>query len=75
LPASPPQVRSHITGVCAECKRLKLKCDRRTPCASCLKRDTVVRCIYKRTHPHKSNRTATLEDRLHHLETLIQATT
>ncbi|KAJ7267063.1 hypothetical protein C8J57DRAFT_1510174 [Mycena rebaudengoi] len=27
----------------------------------------------KRTHPHKSKRTATLEDRMHHLETLIQA--
>ncbi|KAJ7628643.1 hypothetical protein FB45DRAFT_748603, partial [Roridomyces roridus] len=43
---SQPQVRSRITVVCAECKRLKLKCDRRTPCASCVKRDTVVRCIY-----------------------------
>ncbi|KAF8178099.1 hypothetical protein K438DRAFT_1505340, partial [Mycena galopus ATCC 62051] len=36
------QVRSRIT----VCKRLKLKCDRRTPCGSCVKRDTVVRCIY-----------------------------
>ncbi|KAF7313955.1 P-type phospholipid transporter [Mycena chlorophos] len=27
----------------------------------------------KRTHPHKSKRTATLEDRMHTLETLIQA--
>ncbi|KAJ6481800.1 hypothetical protein C8R45DRAFT_831347, partial [Mycena sanguinolenta] len=44
--AQPPQVRSRITVVCAECKRLKLKCDRRTPCGSCVKRDTVVRCIY-----------------------------
>ncbi|KAJ7165027.1 hypothetical protein C8R46DRAFT_900457, partial [Mycena filopes] len=38
----PPQVRSRIT----VCKRLKLKCDRRTPCGSCDKRGTVVRCIY-----------------------------
>lgn len=29
-----------------KCKRLKLKCDRRTPCGSCTKRDTVARCIY-----------------------------
>ncbi|KJA25345.1 hypothetical protein HYPSUDRAFT_85475 [Hypholoma sublateritium FD-334 SS-4] len=41
-----PQIRSRITVVCAECKRLKLKCDRRTPCGSCTKRDTVARCTY-----------------------------
>ncbi|KAL4076759.1 hypothetical protein V8B97DRAFT_1496443 [Scleroderma yunnanense] len=41
-----PQLRSRVTVVCAECKRLKLKCDRRTPCGSCTKRDTVARCIY-----------------------------
>lgn len=29
-----------------QCKRLKLKCDRRTPCSSCVKRDTVSRCQY-----------------------------
>ncbi|OJA13254.1 hypothetical protein AZE42_11181 [Rhizopogon vesiculosus] len=40
------QVRSRVTVVCAECKRLKLKCDRRAPCGSCTKRDTVARCIY-----------------------------
>ncbi|KAF8510904.1 hypothetical protein JB92DRAFT_2644444, partial [Gautieria morchelliformis] len=36
------QIRSRVT----VCKRLKLKCDRRTPCSSCLKRDTVPRCTY-----------------------------
>ncbi|KIK55546.1 hypothetical protein GYMLUDRAFT_107672, partial [Collybiopsis luxurians FD-317 M1] len=36
------QIRSRIT----VCKRLKLKCDRRNPCGSCQKRDTVARCIY-----------------------------
>ncbi|KAH7883073.1 hypothetical protein F5I97DRAFT_1901712 [Phlebopus sp. FC_14] len=41
-----PQIRSRVTVVCAECKRLKLKCDRRTPCGSCTKRDTVARCVY-----------------------------
>ncbi|KAF8639217.1 hypothetical protein AX17_001702 [Amanita inopinata Kibby_2008] len=45
-PTSAPQIRSRITVVCAECKRLKLKCDRRNPCGSCTKRDTVARCIY-----------------------------
>ncbi|KAF8647320.1 hypothetical protein AX16_006782 [Volvariella volvacea WC 439] len=44
--SSGPQIRSRITVVCAECKRLKLKCDRRNPCGSCTKRDTVARCIY-----------------------------
>lgn len=29
-----------------QCKRLKLKCDRRTPCSSCVKRDAVSRCVY-----------------------------
>lgn len=29
-----------------QCKRLKLKCDRKFPCASCLKRNTVERCLY-----------------------------
>ncbi|KAF8273547.1 hypothetical protein EI94DRAFT_1155357 [Lactarius quietus] len=28
------------------CKRLKLRCDRRNPCGSCVKRDTVQRCQY-----------------------------
>ncbi|KIM71773.1 hypothetical protein PILCRDRAFT_57008, partial [Piloderma croceum F 1598] len=36
------QIRSRIT----VCKRLKLKCDRKTPCGSCEKRDTIARCIY-----------------------------
>ena len=29
-----------------QCKRLKLKCDRRTPCSSCIKREVVQRCAY-----------------------------
>ncbi|KIJ42942.1 hypothetical protein M422DRAFT_119565, partial [Sphaerobolus stellatus SS14] len=36
------QIRSRVT----VCKRLRLKCDRRTPCSSCVKRDTVPRCTY-----------------------------
>ncbi|KAG6841145.1 hypothetical protein C0991_001422 [Blastosporella zonata] len=51
--ASTPQVRSRITVVCAECKRLKLKCDRRTPCGSCVKRETVARCIYSQAAAEK----------------------
>ncbi|KZV82832.1 hypothetical protein EXIGLDRAFT_584146, partial [Exidia glandulosa HHB12029] len=29
-----------------QCKRLKLKCDRRAPCSSCVKRDAAVKCEY-----------------------------
>jgi len=32
--------------IIAQCKRLKLRCDRRSPCGSCVKRDTVQRCQY-----------------------------
>ncbi|KAI0080388.1 hypothetical protein K474DRAFT_1589782, partial [Panus rudis PR-1116 ss-1] len=42
-------IRSRIT----VCKRLKLKCDRRTPCSSCLKRDTVQRCVYSQAAAEK----------------------
>ncbi|KAH9929060.1 uncharacterized protein BXZ73DRAFT_102214 [Epithele typhae] len=48
-----PHIRSRITVVCAECKRLKLKCDRRTPCSSCIKRDTVQRCVYSQAAAEK----------------------
>lgn len=29
-----------------KCKRLKLRCDRKTPCSACVKRNTIERCIY-----------------------------
>ncbi|KAL5503973.1 hypothetical protein ACEPAH_8045 [Sanghuangporus vaninii] len=45
--------RQRITVVCAECKRLKLKCDRHTPCGSCTKRDTVAKCIYSQAAAEK----------------------
>ncbi|EJD06601.1 uncharacterized protein FOMMEDRAFT_17107 [Fomitiporia mediterranea MF3/22] len=45
--------RQRVTVVCAECKRLKLKCDRRTPCGSCTKRDTIPRCIYSQAAAEK----------------------
>ncbi|KAJ7905168.1 hypothetical protein B0H13DRAFT_1620169, partial [Mycena leptocephala] len=70
-PANPPQVRSRITVVCAECKRLKLKCDRRTPCGSCVKRDTVVRCIYSPAAAEKVD-LHSLNNRLIQVEQWIQ---
>ncbi|EKM56677.1 uncharacterized protein PHACADRAFT_172347, partial [Phanerochaete carnosa HHB-10118-sp] len=36
-----------------KCKRLKLKCDRRTPCGSCMKRDTMTRCVYSQAAAEK----------------------
>ncbi|KAG8873660.1 hypothetical protein FRB97_006551 [Tulasnella sp. 331] len=34
------------TVVCQECKRLKLRCDRRLPCDQCTKRSTTTKCKY-----------------------------
>ncbi|KAG9121189.1 hypothetical protein FRC07_002961 [Ceratobasidium sp. 392] len=61
-------IRSRITVVCAECKRLKLKCDRRAPCSSCVKRETTVRCVYSAAAAEKidvqslHNRVSALEE-------------
>ncbi|KAH9913695.1 fungal-specific transcription factor domain-containing protein [Epithele typhae] len=56
-------------------RRRRIKCDEGHPCQSCLTSNSA--CTFeepgKRTHPHKSKRAATLEDRMQHLETLIQA--
>ncbi|KAF9450813.1 hypothetical protein P691DRAFT_757872 [Macrolepiota fuliginosa MF-IS2] len=72
--ASTPQIRSRITVVCAECKRLKLKCDRRSPCSSCTKRDTVARCIYSPAAAEKVD-LHSLNNRLMQVEaTLAQLT-
>ncbi|KAF7319366.1 Fungal specific transcription [Mycena chlorophos] len=68
--ANPPQVRSRITVVCAECKRLKLKCDRRTPCGSCVKRDTVARCVYSPAAAEKVD-LHSLNNRLIQVEQLL----
>ncbi|KAG8883276.1 hypothetical protein FRB98_003184 [Tulasnella sp. 332] len=46
-------VRARVTVVCQECKRLKLKCDRRTPCGSCVKRSTINKCEYSQAASDK----------------------
>ncbi|CCM05299.1 uncharacterized protein FIBRA_07513 [Fibroporia radiculosa] len=65
----------NILRACDRCRRRRIKCDEGHPCQSCLTSNSA--CTFeepgKRTHPHKSKRAATLEDRMHHLETLIQA--
>ncbi|KAG6916642.1 hypothetical protein DXG01_006063 [Tephrocybe rancida] len=73
-PSTVPQVRSRITVVCAECKRLKLKCDRRTPCGSCTKRDTVSRCIYSPAAAEKVD-LHSINNRLIQVEALLSMIT
>ncbi|KAF5360301.1 hypothetical protein D9758_009102 [Tetrapyrgos nigripes] len=67
--------RFKLSRACDRCRRRRIKCDEGHPCQACLSANSA--CTFeepgKRTHPHKSKRTATLEDRMHHLETLIQA--
>ncbi|TDL27988.1 hypothetical protein BD410DRAFT_781925 [Rickenella mellea] len=48
-----PSRTTRTTVVCHECKRLKLRCDRRVPCGSCVKRKVEVRCLY---HPNASDK-------------------
>ncbi|CAL1710383.1 unnamed protein product [Somion occarium] len=71
----PKDRRFKLSRACDRCRRRRIKCDEGHPCQSCLTSNSA--CTFeepgKRTHPHKSKRAATLEDRMHHLETLIQA--
>ncbi|KAI0031509.1 hypothetical protein K488DRAFT_8679, partial [Vararia minispora EC-137] len=59
-------IRSRIT----VCKRLKLKCDRRSPCSSCVKRDTVSRCQYSAAAAEKID-VQSLHNRLQLVETQL----
>ncbi|CAA7268778.1 unnamed protein product [Cyclocybe aegerita] len=67
---APRQGRSRTTVVCGECKRLKLRCDQRHPCASCTKRRTVERCIYAPGAAEKVD-VASLNNRLIPVEALL----
>ncbi|EJD36897.1 hypothetical protein AURDEDRAFT_116989 [Auricularia subglabra TFB-10046 SS5] len=74
-PPPPKERRFKLSRACDRCRRRRIKCDEGHPCQSCLTANSS--CTFdepgKRSHPHKSKRTATLEDRMQHLETLIQA--
>lgn len=74
-PSSSIQRRFKLSRACDRCRRRRIKCDEGHPCQACQTASSP--CTFeepgKRSHPHKSKRTATLEDRMHHLETLIQA--
>ncbi|EIW75503.1 hypothetical protein CONPUDRAFT_139989 [Coniophora puteana RWD-64-598 SS2] len=67
--------RFKLSRACDRCRRRRIKCDEGHPCQACLSANSS--CTFeepgKRSHPHKSKRTATLEDRMHQLETLIRA--
>ncbi|KAF8528468.1 fungal-specific transcription factor domain-containing protein [Hysterangium stoloniferum] len=75
--ATPPpkERRFKLSRACDRCRRRRIKCDEGHPCQSCLSSHSA--CTFeepgKRTQHSKSKRTATLEDRMHHLETLIQS--
>ncbi|KAH8112468.1 fungal-specific transcription factor domain-containing protein [Phellopilus nigrolimitatus] len=73
--APPKERRFKLSRACDRCRRRRIKCDEGHPCQSCLAATSA--CTFeepgKRTHPHKSKRAATLEDRMHHLESLIQS--
>ncbi|KAI6040737.1 fungal-specific transcription factor domain-containing protein [Pisolithus marmoratus] len=74
-PSSSIQRRFKLSRACDRCRRRRIKCDEGHPCQACQTANSP--CTFeepgKRSHPHKSKRTATLEDRMHQLETLIQA--
>ncbi|KAG2004857.1 nuclear protein [Coprinopsis cinerea AmutBmut pab1-1] len=77
-PSSAPMLKERrfkLSRACDRCRRRRIKCDEGHPCQACLTANSP--CTFeepgKRTHPHKSKRTATLEDRMNHLESLISA--
>ncbi|KAH7171263.1 hypothetical protein EDB81DRAFT_865164 [Dactylonectria macrodidyma] len=61
--------------VCTECRRRKLKCDRSTPCSSCVRRGVSSSCAYQpssRLSEDERQRRVHAEERLGHLEKLVQ---
>ncbi|KAM0750228.1 hypothetical protein T439DRAFT_326177 [Meredithblackwellia eburnea MCA 4105] len=64
---------------CSECKRRKIKCDRKQPCSSCIRRKCPHSCSWDddpdSTQPYALNSDVRhLARRLAHLESLFQAT-
>lgn len=68
--------RNKPTFVCTNCKRKKIKCDRKTPCSSCVKLNIGYTCVYdtrwatsgKDKHHHKQLNHGTLSGSLEQLE-------
>ncbi|KAJ6123243.1 hypothetical protein N7512_005708 [Penicillium capsulatum] len=57
--------------VCKQCRKGKLRCDRRHPCSSCVRRDEAILCSYEKHHQENGAKDAA-EDRLDHLESLVK---
>ncbi|KAL7269669.1 hypothetical protein RUND412_007650 [Rhizina undulata] len=60
---------------CVECRRRKLKCDRRLPCSSCTNRGDSVLCAYG-SHGNaqrEAREAAELRQRLHALENVVRS--
>ena len=60
---------------CTECRRRKLKCDRRIPCTTCTRRGDEVSCAYQQFSngvERERERRLQVEARLEHLEQLVQ---
>ncbi|KAF7554587.1 hypothetical protein G7Z17_g2770 [Cylindrodendrum hubeiense] len=60
--------------VCTECRRRKLKCDRSTPCSSCVRRGVPSSCEYRPSGgllEEERGRRMHAEERLQHLEKLV----
>ena len=60
---------------CTECRRRKLKCNRHTPCTTCVRRGDEASCTYQRFAgglERERERRLQAEARLEHLEQLVQ---
>ncbi len=51
----PPRKRRRPALSCVECRRRKIKCDRRMPCSHCMQLKSTL-CTYPETHSEVSNR-------------------
>jgi hypothetical protein len=51
----PPRKRRRPALSCVECRRRKIKCDRRTPCSHCVQLK-ITKCTYPDTHTNVGNR-------------------
>lgn len=64
--------RNRARRACAECRRRKLKCDKATPCAHCVKQGTAQACAYEKPTTQRERRQVARE-RLSRLEGAVQS--
>ncbi|KAM0811347.1 hypothetical protein AB5N19_11703 [Seiridium cardinale] len=75
LPPSRVITRNRERLACKECRRRKLKCDRSSPCGSCVRRGDEASCTYQRVTQAAEERLGPrveTQARLEHLEQLVQ---